>query len=86
MIKLKDENGIGTGDGSEVLQKQDESFFENQVWLSSEEAARYLRRSVGQVRNMVHRRQLGYRKFCRRLYFRRSDLERVIETSINGGF
>ena len=59
--------------------------FENQVWLSSEEAAMYLRRSVGQLRNMVYRGQLEHRKFCRRLYFRRTDLERAIETSFKGG-
>jgi hypothetical protein len=62
------------------------ALFDNQVWMSSEEAAIYLRRSVGQVRNMVYRRQLSYRKFCRRLYFRRLDLDKLIETSKLGGF
>ena len=40
---------------------------------------------VGQLRNMVYRGQLEHRKFCRRLYFRRTDLERAIETSFKGG-
>jgi hypothetical protein len=55
--------------------------FENLEWMSSEEAARFLRRSVGQIRNMVYRGQIKYRKFNSRLYFRKTDLERAIEFS-----
>lgn len=76
----------GLGQKKAVNKTVENQFFENQVWLSSEEAAIYLRRSVGQVRNMVYRGQLEHRKFCRRLYFRRTDLDRAIETSIDGGF
>ncbi len=61
-------------------------FFENLEWMSSEEAARYLRRSVGQIRNMVYRGQIKSRKFNSRLYFRKNDLERAIEFSLKGGF
>ena len=60
--------------------------FENLEWMSSEEAARYLRRSVGQIRNMVYRGQIKFRKFNSRLYFRKNDLERAIEFSLKGGF
>lgn len=76
---------IGLEGGCEVNSNEQVAFFDNLVWLNSEEAARYLRRSVGQIRNMVYRRQLEYRKFCRRLYFRRTDLDRVIERSPPGG-
>ena len=61
-------------------------FFENQVWLTSEDAAGYLCRSVGQIRNMVYRRQLRYRKYCRRLYFRKAELDRAIESFNQRGF
>ncbi len=54
--------------------------------MTSEEAAMYLRRSVGQIRNMVYRGQLRYRRFCRRLYFRKFDLDRLIESSTKGEF
>lgn len=60
--------------------------FENQAWMTSEEAAKYLRRSVGQVRNMVWRRQLRARKYCRRLYFKRLELDKAIESPYTGGF
>ena len=61
-------------------------FFENLEWMRSEEAARYLRRSVGQIRNMVYRGQIKFRKFNGRLYFKKIDLERAIEFSTRGGF
>ncbi len=60
-------------------------FFENLEWMSSEEAARYLRRSVGQIRNMVYRGQIKHRKYNSRLYFRKVDLDRSIEFSSRGG-
>lgn len=61
-------------------------FFENFEWMNSEEAARYLRRSVGQIRNMVYRGQIKFRKFNSRLYFRKNDLERAVEFSGKGKF
>lgn len=60
--------------------------FENMVWLSSEDAAKYLGRSTGQIRNMVYRRQVSHRKFCNRLYFRKTELDRAIESSNKKGF
>lgn len=63
------------------------TFFENLVWLNSEEAARYLRKSVGALRVMVCRRQVHARKFRRRLYFKRIELDRLLEASVcKGGF
>lgn len=71
----------------EVTEDQKSSMlFENLEWMRSEEAARYLRRSVGQIRNMVYRGQIKFRKFNGRLYFKKMDLERAIEFSIRGGF
>ncbi len=65
--------------------KKNSVFFENLEWMTSEEAAQYLRRSVGQIRNMVYRGQIKYRKFNDRLYFKKLDLERAIEFSSKGG-
>lgn len=56
-------------------------FFEKLIWLSTEEAARYLRKSANAIRILVHRRVLRARKFRRRLYFRREELDALIETS-----
>lgn len=58
-----------------------ENPFERLVWLSSEEAARYLRKSPGALRVMVHRRQIFARHFRRRLFFKRRELDQLLETS-----
>ena len=62
-----------------------ETFFENLVWMTSEEAARYLRKSVGALRTAVCRGQLRARKWRRRLYFRKIELDRLLESSENKG-
>ena len=58
-----------------------ELLFDNLVWLTTEEAAQYLRKSANAIRILVHRRILRARKFRRRLYFRRDELCALIETS-----
>jgi len=59
-----------------------EMFFENNlVWMNSAEAARYLRKSVGALRAAVCRGQLKAHKWNRRLYFKRRELDEMLETS-----
>lgn len=58
-----------------------EPIFDNLVWMTSAEAARYLRKSVGALRTAVCRKQLRARKWRRRLYFKRSELDRLIDCS-----
>ena len=70
---------------SHIQSSQEHLIFENLEWMNTEDAARYLRRSVGQIRNMVYRGQITFRKFNSRLYFRKSDLSRALEFSNNGG-
>jgi hypothetical protein len=61
--------------------------FDNLIWLNSKEAALYLRKSYGALKVMVHRGQVRARKFQNRLYFKRSELDELIETSNTiGGF
>ena len=61
--------------------------FENLIWMTTEEAARYLRKSANAIRIMVHKKVLKARKFRRRLYFKRDELEAMIDTSfIKGGY
>ena len=74
-------------------------FFENRIeekgkahqnlsdkyWLTTAEAAVYLGTSGGSIRNQVHRGQLIAKKRLGRLYFRRTDLDRLIEISKKGG-
>lgn len=53
-----------------------EGFFDNRIeqkWLSTEEAAQYLRISSNALRIMVCRNQIRYHKFGRRLRFTIED-------------
>lgn len=63
-----------TGGKSPVL-------FDNLIWLTTKETAVYLRRSVNALYVLVHRGILRPRKFSRRLYFKKTELDYVLETS-----
>lgn len=52
--------------------------FDNLVWLSSVEAAQYLRKSANALRTAVSRGQLPAHKWRRRLFFRKKDLDDLI--------
>ncbi len=62
-----------------------EPLFENLVWMTSEEAARYLRKTVGALRTAVCRGQIRARKWRRRLYFKKFELDVLLESSLNKG-
>ncbi len=55
--------------------------FDNLVWMTSAEAAQYLRKSVGALRTAVCRKQITARKWRRRLYFKRLELDRLLDSS-----
>ncbi|MBF0443917.1 MAG: helix-turn-helix domain-containing protein [Oligoflexales bacterium] len=50
-------------------------------WLDSKEAAEYLRKSMGALHKLVARGYVRPRKFRRRLYFLRIELDRLLESS-----
>jgi hypothetical protein len=55
------------------------ALFENSMeWMNSREAANYLRISANSLRIRVLRKQVGAYKFCGRLMFKKSELERQI--------
>ena len=63
-------------------------FFEKSDWLTTAEAATYLRKFVGEGRpslNAVHKLvsqgKIRRRKFAGRLYFKRKELDYLIESS-----
>ncbi len=60
-------------------------FFDNLVWLTSKEAAEYLRKSAGALRIHVHRGHIRCQKWRNRLYFRRVDLDRMLMSPSQGG-
>ena len=55
--------------------------FNNLVWLTTKEASVYLRRSVNSIHALVSRKKLRARKFCKKLYFKKEELDYLIETS-----
>lgn len=60
--------------------------FKNLIWMTTEDTAKYLRKTVNAIRIMVHRRVLRSRKFRNRLYFRREELDELLESSfLQGG-
>ena len=58
-----------------------EKFFDNLVWMTSREAAQYLRKTEGALRTAVCRGQIRCKKWRRRLYFLRSELQKLLENS-----
>ena len=67
--------------GSATDRELEEVGFDRLTWLDSKEAATYLRKSPNALRIMVFRGYLRPRKFRRRLYFRRIELDRLLESS-----
>ena len=64
-----------------------DKLFGNLIWMTTEEAAWYLRKSANAIRIMVHKKILKARKFHRRLYFKKDELDDMIETSfVTGGY
>jgi excisionase family DNA binding protein len=55
--------------------------FDNLIWLTTEEAARYIRKSTNALRIAVHKGHINARKFRRRLYFRKNELDLLLDNS-----
>ena len=68
-----------TGEKSPLL-------FDNLNWLTTKETAVYLRKSVNAIHTLVSRKYLRPRKFAHRLYFKKEELDYILETSLRGGF
>lgn len=57
----------------------DQTDFNRLTWLNSEEAATYLRKTPNALRIMVSRGYIRPRRLRRRLYFRKVELDRMLE-------
>ncbi len=57
------------------------TLFDNLIWVTTEEAAEFLRKSSHALRQMVYAGKLRPRKVHGRLYFKKGDLEALIESS-----
>ena len=66
--------------GQSVCQQtcNSDCFFGNLIWLSTKEAAAYLRLSVGALKNKIYRGEIFPRKFGRLNRFNRKELDRLL--------
>ena len=71
--------------GSDILNSEDVTLGKFK-WLTTKEAAEYLRITVGSMKNLVYRGRVTPRKLGRLNRFKRSDLDKLLETSIQGGY
>lgn len=60
--------------------------FQGLKWLKVREAAIYLRTTPNGIRNMVYRGQVPSYKLHGRILFKRTDLDRLIESSRKESF
>jgi len=74
-----------TESGKKTSELSAHLLFDNLIWLGTEEAAKYLRKTTNAIRIAVHRGHLKCYKWRRRLYFKRDELDRLLESSINYG-
>ena len=78
---ISDKNEVVEVTDSSDNGEQENVVFDNLVWLSSAEAAIYLRKSANALRTAVSRGQIPAHKWRRRLFFKKSDLENLIQRS-----
>lgn len=62
-------------------QKNAQMLFENLNWLTTDEAAFFLRKTAHALRQMVYKGRICPRKFGGRLYFKKEELNNLIDTS-----
>ena len=85
----REEEGNGNREQNEVnSDARSNLFFENLEWLSTAEAAVYLRKfnqngipSVNAIHKLVSQGKIRRRKFSGKLYFKRKELAYLIECS-----
>lgn len=67
-------NNFSGGQPSELL-------FNNLIWLTTDEAAEFLRMSSHALRQVVYKGKVKARKFNGRLLFKKSELHELVDTS-----
>ena len=78
MEKLNSVEVIGTS--NEVVKTS--AIFDNLKWITVKEAAFYLRRSTGAVKNLIYRGKIRVRKWAGRVYINRKELDSAIQSGL----
>ena len=58
-----------------------QSLFDNLDWLTTDDAARFLRKTTHALRQMTYKKVIRARKLGGRLYFKKSELDQLLDTS-----
>ena len=58
-------------------------FFDKLIWMTTKEAAFYIRVSIGQMRNMVWRGQVNAYRLQNRLRFLKRDLDQLLKPTFS---
>lgn len=75
---------MNNGTGVDLSEKTSSAvFFDKLKWMTSKEAAFYLRIAVGTLHNKVCQKQIPVYRDGGRLLFLRSDLDRQLKSSLN---
>jgi excisionase family DNA binding protein len=61
------------------------TFFNNLIWLTTKEAAEYLRITPNNLRVMIYRGKIEPRNLNNRHRFKKEELDKLIESSKNNG-
>jgi hypothetical protein len=56
--------------------------YENLKWMTVKEAATYLRRTEGAMKNLIYRGKVRVRKWAGRVYVNRGELDSSIESGL----
>ena len=78
MEKLNPVEVIGTS--NEVVKTS--VIFDNLKWMTVRDAALYLRRSYGAIKNLIYRGKVRPRKWAGRVYLSRKELDELIENGL----
>ena len=79
---MKGDNQIAGTEALNRITSEEKAFFENTKWLTSEEAASYLRLpSVGMIRYLVAEKKITFYKLGRSLRFKCCDLDALLEST-----
>lgn len=76
-------------DRIEVAETLDSSkrLFENSIWMTVKDTARYLSRTENAIRILICRKVLKAYHLGRTVYLKRTELDALIESSVmNGGY
>ncbi len=80
-LKSFDHNLMTTCYSSPAELNNSVKLFDNLKWLTTEEAAFFLRKSSHALRQMTYKGKIIPRKFGGRLYFKKSELDQIIDIS-----